>query len=158
MSPALQADSLTSEPWRKSSARDGDGAGDTQLSGPPSRGAGRSGSCPRCCRVVWLTSDETAAPGCSKDASVRMRTRAGAAFWNEAAAGNEQLLTTVMRREELSKLFTRSRNSLLEKFAVTRRRRWSVFKDRPTARYQRGAGNASPWQAVQQGLNTGCPL
>ena len=137
MSPALQADSLTSEPWRKSSARDGDGAGGTQLSGPPSRGAGRSGSCPRCCRVVRLTSDETAAPGCSKGASARTRTRAGAAFWNE------QLLATAMRRAEPSKLFTSSGSSLLEKCAVTRRRRWSVFKDRPTARCRRGAGHAS---------------
>ena len=39
---------------------------------PESVGSGRSGSCPRCCWVTWVTSDDSAVPGCSNtDASVR---------------------------------------------------------------------------------------
>ena len=125
---------------------------------PESVGPGRSGSCPRCCWVTWVTSDETAAPGCSSaETSVCAQSRTGAVFQDEAPAGSEQLPATAMRREELSKLFTRSRNSLLEKFAVTRRRRWSIFRDRPSARYRRGAGRASQREVAQQGLNTVCP-
>ena len=118
-------------------------------------GSGRSGSCPRCCWVTWMTSDDSTVPDCSStDASVCTQTRTGAVFRNEAATGNEQLPATAKRREERSKLFTRRRISLPEKFAVTRRRRRSVFRDCPAARYRRGAGLGSQREVAQQGLNS----